>query len=81
MEIEVEIHTANGEGAEQGVEEDGEEDGMVVVDDQDALFISMQYPKEMPHVLYKQSDPEWQEFMKFSRDKERQKAVKRMHPC
>lgn len=68
--------TKEKDGEEQGEEEgeDGEE--IVSVDDDDALFISMQYPKRLPGILWKQSDPEWQELSKFSKDRERQKVAR-----
>lgn len=77
--VEVEVGGAaakDTKGQEEEGQEDGEEDGMTVVDDEDATFVSLQYPKKLPKVFYKQSDPEWQEFMKFSHDRERQAAIK-----
>lgn len=60
-----------------GVErlEEGE-DGLVSLDSDEATFLALQYPKELPKSFYKSSDPEWQEFVKLSRDNKRKKEVR-----
>lgn len=53
---------------------DGEVD--VLRSSDDGLFIPMQYPQRLPRTFYKQSDPEWQEFVKMSWDEDRKDAVR-----
>ena len=45
--------------------------------DEDAFFIPFSWPKELPRTYYRGSDPEWQEYVKFSRDEEKHKDVQR----
>ncbi|KAF2403717.1 hypothetical protein EJ06DRAFT_527321 [Trichodelitschia bisporula] len=57
------------------------EDGFVDVeeteeeDTDDVLFIPLGWPKLREKTFYKGSDPEWQEFIKFSRNREKHKDV------
>lgn len=44
--------------------------------DEESLFVPLSWPKRMPQQYYHQSDEEWQEFIKFSNDKERKKAIR-----
>ncbi len=56
-----------------------DEDGNIVEiigDDENSIFIAFQYPRKLPQTFYRQSDPEWQEFVKFSFDEERKNAVR-----
>lgn len=53
-----------------------DEDGTFTLDDEDASFVSLQFPKKLPQSFYKSSDPEWKEFVKLSGDKDRQEAVR-----
>ncbi len=56
-----------------------DEDGNIVEiigDDEDSLFVAFQYPRKLPQTFYRQSDPEWQEFVRFSFDEERKTAVR-----
>jgi len=53
-------------------DEDGEDE---YEDDGDALFIPFSWPKEMPRTYYRGSDPEWQEYVKFSRDEKMHRDV------
>lgn len=48
--------------------EDGDEDS--------SLFIPLSFPKVLPQEFYKSTDPEWQEFVKFSKDAKRKKSVR-----
>ena len=48
--------------------EDGDEDS--------SLFIPLSFPKVLPQEYYKATDPEWQEFVKFSKDAKRKKSVR-----
>jgi len=41
-----------------------------------SVFLPMQYPKQLPQTFYKQSDPEWQEFVKMSWDEPRKEAIR-----
>lgn len=55
-----------------------DEDGNVLLgDDEDALFIPFQFPQELPRLSYRGSDPEWQEFVKLGKDKQRQQEIKK----
>ena len=45
--------------------------------DEDALFIPFSWPKQQPRTFYKGSDPEWQEFIKLSKDPQRHKDIQR----
>ena len=45
--------------------------------DEDALFIPFGWPKQQPRTFYKGSDPEWQEFIKLSKDPQRHKDIQR----
>lgn len=55
-----------------------DEDGNIVStdEDMDSWFIPMQYPFPLPRSFYRQSDPEWQEFVKMSWDEDRKNAVR-----
>lgn len=53
-----------------------DENGLLVDDDEDALFIPMQWPTRLPQTYYKQSDPDWQEFVKMSYDDQRKADVR-----
>ncbi len=53
-------------------EEDEEFEG-----DEDALFIPFSWPKQQPRTFYKGSDPEWQEFIRLSKDPQRHKDIQR----
>jgi len=48
--------------------EDGDEDS--------SLFIPLSFPKVLPQEYYKSTDPEWREFVKFSKDAKRKKGVR-----
>lgn len=57
-----------------------DEDGNLIrgEQDNDSWFIPMQYPERLPRVMYRQSDPEWQEFVKISWDEQRKATVRGM---
>ncbi|KAI5205643.1 hypothetical protein AUEXF2481DRAFT_1851 [Aureobasidium subglaciale EXF-2481] len=42
---------------------------------EDSFFIPMTWAKKLPRSFYKGSDPEWQEFVKVSKDKARHKKI------
>lgn len=46
------------------------------MDDADALFIPLTLPSVRPGELYAPSDPEWKEFVKIARDKQRLPALR-----
>lgn len=61
------------EGSEkQGAVIDEDDDDEL---DEDSLFIPMTWATKMPRTFYKGSDPEWQEFVKIAKDKERHKKI------
>ncbi|KAG9556266.1 hypothetical protein KCV04_g18941, partial [Aureobasidium melanogenum] len=43
--------------------------------DENSLFIPLTWAKKLPRTFYKGSDPEWQEFVKVSKDKARHKKI------
>jgi hypothetical protein len=47
-------------------------------DEESGFFLPLMWPVEMERTFYKGSDPEWQEYMKFAKDKESQKRAHRM---
>ena len=49
----------------------------VEVADEDATFIPLGWARQCPQQPYKGTDPEWQEFVNFSRDEERGAQVRR----
>jgi hypothetical protein len=72
-EIEIEIQ----EGGEEEEEEEHEESDFA---DESSLFIPLTWTKKLPRSFYKGSDPEWQEFVKVSKDKARHKKIQCKHP-
>lgn len=62
---------------QEGSEEEGEED--VEVPDEmpeDAIFIPLWFARQLPPTFYKGTDPEWQSFIEFSKDKKRSQMVR-----
>lgn len=54
-----------------------DEEPVIPVDlPEDAIFIPLWFAKAEPQIFYKGSDPEWQAYQKFSRDKHRQKSIR-----
>ena len=45
---------------------------------EDAIFIPLGFTHQRPQEFYKGSDPEWQSFIEFRKDREREKAVRSM---
>lgn len=46
---------------------------------EDALFIPLGFTRQRPLEFYKGSDPEWQSFVEFRKDREKEKAVRSMY--
>jgi len=44
--------------------------------DEESLFVPLSWPKRMPQQYYHQSDEDWQEFIKFSNNAEKKKAIR-----
>ncbi|KAF2675255.1 hypothetical protein BT63DRAFT_420471 [Microthyrium microscopicum] len=69
------------EDEKEAISEDGSdiEDGIVDEEDEDdaniLLFLPVSWPKLGERTYYRGSDPEWQEYIKISKDKEKQKRV------
>lgn len=74
VDIDVEEMSTSGNKAEIG--KDGEWQRQEHDDeDEDGLFIPFGWPKQQPRTFYKGSDPEWKEFVKFSKDTKKKEAV------
>ncbi|KAF6233438.1 hypothetical protein HO173_008370 [Letharia columbiana] len=71
----------DGDKAKDGAREDGkvDEDDVQVPETmpEDAFFVPLGFVRQRPHTHYKASDPEWQSFVEFGRDRERPTAVRR----
>lgn len=66
------------EDEEELAEEDrGEEGPAPEAIPEDALFIPLGLVRERRRAFYKGSDPEWQSFLEFSRDKKRSTQIRR----
>ena len=65
-------------GEAEGAEEDEDEDEVEVPDTipEDAYFIPLGFARQRPQTYYKGSDPEWQSFLEFSKDKKRSSALR-----
>lgn len=70
-------------GAEEKVEDEEDEDDVQVpeVMPEDAFFIPLGLVRQLPHTHYKGSDPEWQSFVEFGRDREKTTAVRSRSFC
>jgi hypothetical protein len=55
--------------------EDGGEDDNTKTTPEDSLFIPFGFIHERPRTYYKGSDPEWQSFLEFSKDKKNKKHI------
>lgn len=56
------------------LEDEDEED--LEEEELDPMFIPLGWAKQTKRTFYKGSDPEWQEFVKFSKDHERHKRIR-----
>ena len=66
--------------AEAESNQKGENEEVMGVPDEmpeDAVFIPLWFPKAKPEYFYKGSDPEWQSYAAFARDRERRNKVRR----
>lgn len=73
ISVEVSLEEVEDEEEEEEEEmEDEEDDGYAL---EDSLFIPLTWSKKMPRTFYKGSDPEWQEFVKIAKDKQRHKTI------
>ena len=64
--------TENGEQAEEGEVEVNVPETMP----EDAIFIPLGLARQRPETFYKGSDPEWQSFIEYRKDREREPAIK-----
>lgn len=71
-EVEV-VEAEDGTLVPVGAEEDEDEWA-----DEDSRFIPLTWAKKLPKTFYKGSDPEWQEFRKVAKDKQKQQRVMSM---
>lgn len=60
--------------------EDTEEDDVELPEEmpEDAIFIPLGLAHQLPQTFYKGTDPEWQSFIEFSKDKKRNLMVRSM---
>ncbi|KXS98959.1 hypothetical protein AC578_4984 [Pseudocercospora eumusae] len=70
--ISVEVSLREVEDEKEEEMEDEEGDGYAP---EDSLFIPLTWSRKIPRTFYKGSDPEWQEFVKIAKDKERHKKI------
>ena len=63
------------EDADAEMEEVEDEDEDSEYTQEDSLFIPLTWSKQMPKTFYRGSDPEWQEFVKVAKDKERHRKI------
>ena len=74
------VQTKVGHEAAEGEDECSNEDGTdVQLPDtipEDAYFIPLGFPRQRPQIFYRGSDPEWQSFLEFSRDRKRALAIR-----
>ena len=61
--------------------EESEEDDVQIPDQmpENAIFIPLGFPRQLPRTFYKGTDPEWQSFMEFSKDKQRSLFIRSTH--
>ena len=63
-------------------EEDGQADeaeaeiGIPETMPEDAIFIPLGFARQRPETYYKATDPEWQSFIEYRKDREREPAIK-----
>ena len=77
-EVDEESEDTQGQDEEEEYEDDDGDTIVLSLEDDDlGAFLPVQTPKQLPPQSYKQSDPEWQEFIRLNRDPERQTAIRR----
>ena len=65
------------EGEEvEGAEEEEPEAQVPETMPEDAVFIPLGLTRQRPQTFYKGSDPEWQSFLEFRRDRKKETAVR-----
>ncbi|KAK4499496.1 hypothetical protein PRZ48_010011 [Zasmidium cellare] len=60
---------------DEELEEEEEEEDESLYADEDSTFIPMTWATKMPRTFYRGSDPEWQEFVKVAKDKQRHRKI------
>lgn len=60
--------------------EEPEEDDVEIPEDmpENAIFIPLSFPRQLPRTFYKGTDPEWQSFIAFAKDKNRSLLIRSM---
>ena len=71
-------HTNAKAGEEEAGKEGEEEEDVQIPDEmpEDAIFVPLGLARQLPQTFYKGTDPEWQSFIAFSKDKKRNQAVR-----
>lgn len=72
--LDIEVEILDDEDIEEEDGEDEDEEGPFYADE-DSTFIPMTWAKKMPRTWYRGSDPEWQEFVKIAKDKQRHRKI------
>lgn len=70
----------NTERKDDAVVKEGEEkeEDVQIPDEmpEDAIFVPLGFARKLPQTFYKGTDPEWQSFIEFSKDKKRSQLVR-----
>lgn len=79
-DLEEEVEATAATPAKEGQEKDENEDefGLPETIPEDATFIPLGLTRQRPQEFYKASDPEWQSFVEFRKDRDREMAVRSM---
>ncbi|KAF2164502.1 hypothetical protein M409DRAFT_56759 [Zasmidium cellare ATCC 36951] len=70
----LDIELVDDEELEDEVDEEDDGEGPYYADE-DSTFIPMTWATKMPRTFYRGSDPEWQEFVKVAKDKQRHRKI------
>ena len=64
--------------SEEGDEAGGDENEVEIPETmpEDATFIPLGFARQRPETYYKATDPEWQSFIEYRKDREREPAIK-----
>ena len=66
---------------ESDAEDEQDEDIVPDTIPEDAWFIPLGFARERPQAFYRGSDPEWQSFVDFAKDKNKNVQIRRLSAC